>query len=350
MNILVTGTYDVGYNRTMLLLKGLRQQKDVIVTEYPLKSLRNLSKNDFKEIASGIDYIYFPPFTHQSVKKIKKFLPDKPVIFDPLISKYLTKITDYQQVSKYSPRALKNYLKDKIPLRVSDIVIADTEENKKYYASKFHIDPQKIFVLPIGVDTSIFFPEQVKEKSAYFRVGFYGGFIPLQGVRKIVDTAYVLRNQEDIKFHLAGSGFESGMIGEYVKELKLNNIEFTGWMDYQKLPALINSYDICLGIFGDTPKTNMVIPNKIFHYAAIKKCIITKDTPAIHEIFEDRKNIMLTSNHPEEIADTILEVKKNQELRNNIANNAFQLITGKFSHIHIAEKLTDYLSECLVKK
>ena len=344
MHILVTGTYDAGYNRTMILLNGLKQLKDVQVTEYPLKSLRNLSGKPLKDIAQGIDYIYFPPFTHQSVKKIKKILPDIPVIFDPLISKYLTKITDYQQVSKYSPRALKNYLKDKIPLQASDIVIADTQENKKYYASKFNIEAQKIFVLPIGVDTSVFYPTTSPGHPDKFRVGFYGGFIPLQGVRKIVECAYELRTHEDISFHLAGSGFESGMIGEYVKELNINNIEFTGWIDYPELPSLINSFDICLGIFGDTPKADMVIPNKIYHYAAQKKCIITKDTPAIHELFEDKKNIALSSNRPEEMAEHILSLKKNTKLRDTIAENGYQLITGNYSHILIAQQLVDYLS------
>ena len=343
MKLLVTGNYDPIYNRTQILLKGLRNHPEIELVEYPIESIKKLDKQKLKELALATDFIYLPPFTHNSVKTIKK-LTDKPVIFDPLISKYLTKVFDYQQVSRFSPRAYKNYLKDKLPLQKADLILADTNEHKKYFAKTFKIPLDKIKVLPIGADVAQFHPTEKKENTI-FKVGFYGGFIPLQGVTHIVNAAEILKNEKDIEFNLIGTGFELEKIKKLVDLLQLKNINFLGWMEYEELPKAINEFDICLGIFGDTPKADMVIPNKIYHYAALKKCIITKDTPAIKELFTNQENILLTSNSPEAIAKQILKMKKNTSLAKKVATEAFKLIDKNYNADMIANQFISFINK-----
>ena len=334
MKILVTGNYDPEYNRTQILLKGLRENTSIELTEYPIKSVKKIDKVAFKKLAEKADFIYLPPFTHESVSKIKK-LTNKPLIFDPLISKYLTKVFDYQQVYRYSPRAYKNYLKDKTPLHKSDLIIADTEAHKSYFSKTFKINPAKIKVLPIGADVTQFKPVNRQKKST-FNVGFYGGFIPLQGVTHIIEAAQILQGETDIQFSLIGTGFEWEKMKQLVKKLALTNVNFLGWVAYDELSSKINEFDICLGIFGDTKKTDIVIPNKIYHYAALKKCIITKETPAIKELFTNQQNIVLTDNNPKAIAEQILTLKNNTSFTNKIATAGHQMITNNYNEHKIA--------------
>jgi len=341
MKILVTGNYDPSYNRTQILLNGIENQKNIELIKHPFSSFQQANKQLLKQQCNQADFIYLPPFTHESVKHIRK-LTNTPIIFDPLISKYLTKVFDYQQISKYSPRAYKNYLKDKISLHLCDLVIADTQEHKNYFSKKFKLNPNKIDVLPIGADISHFKASQKKETSI-FNVGFYGGFIPLQGVSQIIKTAHILQNEKDIHFNLIGTGFELEKIKKMSRQLGLKNISFLGWSEYDELPLKINDFDICLGIFGETPKTDIVIPNKIYHYAALKKCIITKETPAIKEVFTDQQNIILTDNTPQAISDKILFLKKNQQKMNEIAHSAHLLIQEDYNENKIAEKFIDIL-------
>ena len=341
MKILVTGNYDPEYNRTQILLKGLREKENVTLTEYPISTFKNFDKAEFKKLAEKADFIYLPPFTHESVKRLKK-LTNKPIVFDPLISKYLTKVFDYKQVSKYSPRAYKNYLKDKIPLSKSDLIIADTNEHKNYFAKTFKIDPAKIKVLPIGADVTQFKPVN-RAANTIFNVGFYGGFIPLQGTKHIIETAQILQTETDIQFNLIGTGFEWEKMKTLAKELKLTNVNFIGWVAYEELSAKINEFDICLGIFGETPKADLVIPNKIYHYAALKKCIITKDTPAIKELFTNQENIVLTTNNAKAIAEQILTLKSNAAFTNKIASAGHQLLSENYNEHKIAEQFIDIL-------
>jgi len=59
-------------------------------------------------------------------------------------------------------------------------------------------------VLPIGVDVTQFKPVNRSTKPI-FSVGFYGGFIPLQGVIHIVEAAQILQTETDIQFNLIGT-------------------------------------------------------------------------------------------------------------------------------------------------
>jgi len=340
MKILVTGNYEPLYNRTQILISGLKKNDNVNLVELPID--KNFTKQKFINEAIDADFIYLPPFTHSDVRFIKK-LSSKPLIFDPLISKYLTKVFDYKQISRFSPRAIKNYFKDKFALDAADILLADTQAHKEYFCKKFVIKPEKIHVLPIGADCNVFYPTKNKISSSKFKVGFYGGFIPLQGTKLIIEAAGYLNSHKDIEFELIGNGFEFNEVLKIAEKNKLQNISFPGWIDYDKLNQKINSFDLCLGIFGATQKADLVIPNKIYHYAAAGKCIISKDTKAIKEIFTDSENVILIQNKPQILAEKILEIKNKPEFINKLSANARTLMIDNFDNTHISNRFLDIL-------
>ncbi len=346
--VLFTGNYDKEYNRTKVISIGL-ENLGVEIIHLTFKKHNKNSRNLIKELSKDVDIIFLPSFTHKDVKYVKKN-SNKPLIFDPLISRYLTKVFDFKQVNKYSPRAYKNYLKDKIAFKYANKIIADTLEHKKYYNQQFNIPNNKIEVIEIGADCSFFYPEETTQKNSEFIIGFYGGFIPLQGVKNIIAAAKILLSQPDITFRLIGNGFEFEEIKKIISKEKITNIDLQGWLKYIDLPKAINQFDICLGIFGDTPKAEMVIPNKIFHYAACKKPIITKDTPGIKELFVNNKNITLTSSQPQEIADTILKIKNNKANSDIIAEEAYRLITNNYDTKAIANKFISIAQKLILNK
>lgn len=348
MKILFAGQFDPGYNRTKVIMDGLAYGDKIEVLQY---NFNIQSKWNWSKLASACkdaDVIFLPSFTHLDVPLIKT-LSRKPLIFDPLISRYLTKVFDYKKVRRHSPRAYKNFLKDKISMSMSDVVLCDTEMHKKYFHKAIGIAEDKLKLLPVGVNTDEFYPLPQKQNPV-FTVGFYGSFIPLHGTRIIVEAAKILRDHP-VRFEMIGSGFEY----EQIKNLALNtyrldNIDFRGWVSYQELPACLNSFDITLGIFGDTLKTDLVVPNKIFHYAAVKKAIITKRTPAIEEIFEDKISILLCHNTPEDLADKIVFLLNDPEKRNAIATTGYNLATKHYNHKIIAERLLKIADELLTPK
>ena len=149
MKVLATGVYDPGYNRNRVLVSGLRKV-GVEVVEYPYALRRTADTETLRSFARDVHLVYLPPFTHADVSFVKK-LVDKPLVFDLLISKCLTKVHDYRAVWKYSPRGMKNYLKDKLPLNVADFVLCDTEHHKEYFFEMFKVPLEKMAVLPVAL-------------------------------------------------------------------------------------------------------------------------------------------------------------------------------------------------------
>lgn len=338
MRILVTGKYDQEYNRVKILLTGLKKQ-GISLVEFPYLKRNRATREQITQKSKDCDLVLLPSFTHLDVPFIKKIV-SCPVVFDPLISKYLSKVFDYKTVWKYSPRAYKNFLKDKRALINSDLILADTQSHKEYYCIKFRIDPEKINVVPIGVNTEDFFPKDMpKNEEDTVNVGFYGSFIPLHGIDRILLAASELADNRNIEFNIYGDGILFEKITGMSRRSGLDNIKFKGYIKYENLNDVINEMDICLGIFGESLKTELVIPNKIYHYAACRKPVITRDTKGIREIFTPGQNIILSSNDPHDIAEKIKLLAGNIDLRAKIAMNAYTLISEDYNEIKITQIL-----------
>lgn len=173
-----------------------------------------------------------------------------------------------------------------------------------------------------------------------FIVGFWGKFIPLQGVPYIVKAAKILENEPDISFEIIGRGQTYAESASLAEELKLNNTKFSGLVSFKDLPLYLKRFDVCLGIFGNTFKTKRVIPNKIYEAIALARPVITANTPAINELFTNEENVLLCRvADPEDLAAKILILKNNPELKNKIARGGYQLYLNHCRPQVIGKKL-----------
>ena len=340
IKILATGKSDFTYNRTQILFAGIEAHNQLELSYYPIVSRKHFNKKEFQQKADAVDFLFIPAFRHRDVSFIKK-LSDTPLIFDPLISKYLTK-KDYGQ----SWKAPLKFFLDKRPFKKADILIADTLAHKDYYCKTFGVQNDKVVLLPIGFDSELFYPINLKTNDK-FCVGFYGNFNPLQAVDKIVKAAQILASHEDIYFKIVGGGFDFKKVEALVSELNLNNVYFVGKVPYAQLNEEINSFDVCLGVFGDSEKTDLVVPNKIFHYAGCRKAIITKRTKAIQEYFKEGKDIHLIENQPGNIANAIIKLKEEPILREQLANHIYENVLVNYDKDHISHVLYNELKNYL---
>lgn len=159
-----------------------------------------------------------------------------------------------------------------------------------------------------------------------FTVFFHGKFIPLQGVPYIIRAAKFLESNRDIVFKIVGKGQTYQEVVDLIKQLKVGNVELIGRVSIGDLPSFLRSADVCLGVFGDTGKAERVIPNKVYESVAMRKPVITADTPAVRELFTHKKDIFLCKRaDPQSIVDAILELKNNVMLRNKIAEGGYEV-------------------------
>lgn len=339
LKLLFIGKTNFTYNRDLILLNGLKARKDVIVDTLQIKKRNGSTYIEIKKRSKEVDFVVVPSFRHKDVAYVKS-ASKAPVVFDPLISKYMTRVLDYQ-VKWKGPH---KYIVDWLSFYWPDFLIWDTQAHQNYLRKKYRLS-KKMAPIYIGVDTSLFYPidRQPNNKTI---VGFYGSFNPLQGIDKIIRAAHLLREDTSIEFKIIGSGSTYSQVRKIAQELKVNNVEFVDNVPYEKLNEAINEFDICLGVFGDSYKTDVVIPNKIYQYAAAKKCIITKNTEGVKEIFENDKNICLVDNNAESISNAIRSMAKNLEKRDRISEAGYKLISKNFNKDKVAESFVKFLRTC----
>ncbi len=350
MRVLYFGFYDPDYARNRVLISGLRANGVEVLECHDnssgLKKFFNLYKKH-KAFKNKYDVIVIG-FLGHTVVPFVKIISLKPVVFDAFISLYDSNVFDRKSVKPKSIRAIYYWFLDWLSMKLADLVLFDTQEHINYVSKEFGIRKEKLRRIFVGTDDDIFYPRETLniDMSKYpFTVYFHGSFIPLQGVDCIIKAAKLLE-KEDIQFNILGNGQTYSEIRKLVDGLKLKNLNFINRVEYDKLPEHINKSDICLGIFGNTEKAKRVIPNKVYECAAMKKPIITADTPAIRELFNE-KDMVLIKPDPENLVSAIINLKNNPSLRNNISENAYTKVKNFASPEILGRELKDVIKQLL---
>lgn len=319
-----------------------------LMLAYTSLAVRYLKLENHDVVIVGYNGYFDIPLA-KLLTKIRK----KPLIFTPVFPLYETLVEDRKYVNKTSIKSKIIHLIDEISCRLADFIIIETDSYIDYYCEEFKIPREKYFKIPLGADETNFFQRQQKVQKKdpnLLKLLFYGKFIPLQGISYIIKAAKILEKNKDVEFEIIGSGQLSNNIRSLSEKLDIKNVKFIDWVNYRELPEHILDADVCMGIFGSTPKAQRGIPIKVYEALAMKKPVITGDTPAAREVFTHKVNAILCEiGNPEALADSIILLKENRELRANIAESGYKLFQKIFSSEQIASRLEIALDKCLHK-
>jgi len=314
------GRYDSNYSRNRVLINGLRQNNvEVIECQTKLKGIIkyfDLIKKHYK-IRKKYD-VLFVAFPGWHAMILAKFLTRRPIIFDAFVSIYDSTVFDRKNIKKISFKAKYFWLMDWLSCKLADKILLDTNEHIKYFIQEFGLKKEKFERIFVGSFAHNFSFSKKFKKNNKFIISFYGFLIPLQGIKYILESAKLLEKHLDIQFNFIGT-----KIKRKYQNGNFFNINFIENLSYKKLLDLINQSDICLGIFGDTKKTQRVIPNKVFDCVALKKAVITADTPAIRELFNENDLMLIPAANSQKLAKAILILKNNHQKIEKLAQNGY---------------------------
>jgi len=247
----------------------------------------------------------------------------KSVVFNPLITLTDTLIDDRRKFAPHSPAVWVIRLIDRLSLSIAHMILVDTVENGAYLTEQFGIRPERIHVVPVGADETIFQPLHDRCVSANpgLSVLFYGNMIPLQGVETIVRAARLLRD-DGIHFEIIGNGQTLGAARALADNIGATNTEWGGRVPYAELPRRIARTDVVLGIFGDSAKAGRVVPNKVYQAMAMGAAIVTRDSSAQRAMLVDGDSALLVPPaDPLALADAIRHLR-DPELRQRLGTAA----------------------------
>jgi glycosyltransferase involved in cell wall biosynthesis len=365
MDVVFFGAYDPDYPRNAVLRRGL-ELNGVEVAEcgvrpgpkfwlrYPLLLLRWRRRREAPP--SGPKFILVPEFAQKDVPlaRILGRLTARGLVFDPLASRYETKILDWRRKSERSLSARWNKAIDSWAFRRAGLILADTRAHKDYYCRMFGLPPERIAVVPVGFDDRVF-PRSLADGRAQkpgfpkpFTVVFFGSFLPLHGADAVIEAARRVRGiDKAVHFKMIGSGQTLNHVRALASEYGLDNVAFDGWLSRTELARRVaGTADVCLGIFGRTEKAGRVIPHKIFQAMALGKAVITARTPAAEELFDHGKNIYFCDREDHGgLADAILDLKENAGLRKDVARQGFDLVWERYQPRALGSELKRILEE-----
>jgi len=256
-----------------------------------------------------------------------------PILFDMFISIYDTAVLDRCLFRKGSFVARLLRLTDTWACRLADRVVVDTEPNASFISDLTQVDRERIGILPLGADESLFFPHDADVDEN--RITFHGTFVPLQGLATILRAAAELQ-RNDTYLKLIGDGQESELIDELIADLNLLNVERTGLLPVDVIPQLLATSAVVLGIFGDSDKADRVVPNKLYEGLAMARPVVTGDTSAARWALTDGEAVLIPGRDPKDIARAIKELMADPARREEVALAGRRAFETRFSEEKLA--------------
>jgi glycosyltransferase involved in cell wall biosynthesis len=291
-----------------------------------------------------------PGYFHIHLARLLRTLsPSKPLlVYDVFIPLYDAVVIDRNLIKKGTMTSRMLHRFEALCCRCADICIIDTKEHCAYLADEFQLPSDRVYPIYVGPTINNVYASPISQTKNQLKIIYVGTYIPLHGVDIITECAKELQGEEDISFHLIGSGQLKGKIKDRVDRLSLKNVTFSDWVPTDGLGDVIRSHDLSLGVFGVTPKTFRVIPSKVFDMCAAGVPFITADTPAIGEVFTHKENAYLVPpGNPHALTEAILNLKNDPDLRLRISQSSFAIGKSTFSLKQIGDDLLKVINDCL---
>lgn len=387
VSTVVWGTFDKGKPRVRILLKGLSEAGYPIIEQHssPWDGIEDKSQiqgffNKGRIALSWLSrypwllcrycfapkhsVVLLPYLSHLDVLMIWPLakLRGAKIVWDVFVPIYTGVVEDRQLVSKGSLGARLIYAFEWLSTRAADLLFLDTKAHAEHFAQLYGLPEASVGSVMVGVEPEHFRPlsrakpttENDGEPS--LNVLFYGQFIPLHGVDTIFEAA---RRSQGSRIHwtIIGKGQSAPKWKEELARNPIENLTWLEWVNYDGLIEHIETADLCLGIFGNTQKAEMVVPNKVFQMLASGKPVITRRSRAMEELAADQDlNLRLVeADDPASLVDAIQgfaaqagsnELEQAQAEAGDVSQ---PLIADKFAPLAVAYQYSRMLGDFLAQ-
>jgi glycosyltransferase involved in cell wall biosynthesis len=205
---------------------------------------------------------------------------------------------------------------DRRALRSADLVVADTEASADDLARRGRIPHKQVAVCFVGAEERVFRPGWQRRDP--FVALFVGKLIPLHGLDTVLEAARLV---PEVQFRVIGSGQQQSALAD-----RPCNVDWTPWIEYERLPEELHAAGCALGIFGTSAKAGRVIPNKAFQALACGTPLITGDTPAASELLADGVSALLVSpGDPKALASAVRRLAGDADLAERIGGRGLAI-------------------------
>ena len=249
---------------------------------------------------------------------------------------------------------------EKYIMQRTDVVITVNESIADHFLRRYKLKskPQIIYNYPSLKNKQRYVNGERKRLLDKYKlptdavIGIYQGKFALQrGIEKLIDAAELLTN----RLFLVIRGPEN----EYLETLKdyadsknvLNKkIFFADPVPMEQMIVKASAADI--GILNFLPislNNYYILPNKLFEYMAAGLAIVSNDLPEVNQVVQQTQSgLLVKGDQPEDIAQKLNRLVKNQQLLEKFKKNAMNAATNTYNwkkEQHKLLKIYNWLSE-----
>ena len=201
---------------------------------------------------------------------------------------------------------------------------------------------EKIRIIPNGVDVDKFRPEGDEVESLILWVG---RFVQEKGLEYLIKGLHIVaKKQPAVKLAMTGDGPLLPKIQRIVKRYKLTeNVIFLGLRSREEIPSIINKASIYA-----LPSLNEGMPYALLEAMACGKPVVGSDIPGISDVITHGQNgLLIPPRNSEALANAILKLLDDGNLRRRLGRNARRLMVEKYSWNIITNKIEKVYYEAI---
>jgi D-inositol-3-phosphate glycosyltransferase len=235
-------------------------------------------------------------------------------------------------------------------------IIAATEKEKKDLTCYYSATPEKISVVPCGVNLNLF--QSVNKETARQHLGFNGGSMvlfvgrvePLKGIDRLLMAMPILDNGRDLRLVVVGGDDDSQPEKERLQSLARNlniqdSVTFVGTVRQEDLPLYYSAADVC------------VIPSYYESFGLVALESLACGTPVVATnvggmesvVRHGHNGYLVKDNAPVHLADTIASLLAKPDAGRESADS-IRASVGRFSWSNVAEKIASEYRAVLGKQ
>lgn len=293
MKVCFFGAWDPAYPRNRILREGLRRA-GAEVLEARVSERRAFRRYPallaaFLRGGRAADVLLVPEFRHKDMPLARALAGRRLLVFDPLVSRHDTVVTDWGKHAEGSPQSRWNRGLDRWSLGLADLVLCDTWAHGALFES-LGAPRGRLRRVLVGAEGAFFAAGAAAQPppAGPVRVVYLGGFLPLHGTRTIVEAVARLEaaagGLPEFEVEMAGTGIDWEAARELAGRLVLRRISFTGSIPYAEAPRVLAAAHVVLGAFGAGGKAGRVIPHKVWQGLATGRAVVTGDGEGLREV------------------------------------------------------------------
>ena len=216
------------------------------------------------------------------------------------------------------------------------------------------LSPERVFLLPNGVDTKKFHPlpqAQARAELGWddrFTVLYVGTHGVTHGLVTILDAAEQIQDCDDIHFVFVGEGADKAYLIAQAQERGLKNVSFKDVVPQSLVPTILAAGDVCLAHVRKMSGGLGIIPIKMYEaLSCARPVVLAVDGDARRIADEAGSAIYVEPENASALASAILHLYEHPELATTLGPKGRTYVEARFDYDHLTKILADRITMLL---